>query len=88
MILLVGLNRTGSYCCYSGINLHRFTVKVMSKSQCREKKCESSRSSVAATLPEETQDESLRGWMERKSISLEERVATKDCITNLLKIIQ
>ena len=60
----------------------------MSKSQGRKKKCESSSSPVAATLPEESQDESLRGWMERKFASLEERVATKDCIANLLKIIE
>ena len=68
-----------------GRNLHRFTVKVMSKSQGRKKKRESSSSSVGAALTEETQDENLRGWMERKFTNLEERVATKDCIAKIIE---
>lgn len=60
----------------------------MSKSRCRGKKRGSSSSPVASLQPDGNCDESLRGWMEKKFESLEERVATKECITNLMKIIE
>ena len=60
----------------------------MSKSRCRGKKRGSSTSPVASLQPDGNCDESLRGWTEKKFESLEERVATKECITNLMKIIE
>ena len=56
----------------------------------RGKKFPSSSSPVAISpksLEDEDCDESLKAWMEKKFESLEERVATKDCISNLIKII-